>query len=592
MAQAQPLPARKLALSGAQLDRVRSEQVRAVYGQGVLGVLIVWLAGFILAGMFMRVGTIDRTALIAWLCVHSLQSLARTGLWFAYRRARPSVADWRPWARAFTVGALVGGLTWGFGALIMMEPGRFDHQLMVVLVICAVVYGAMAAFGSYLPAFYAFLFPAFIPLIAWISLQGDIEHAAFGALSVLWLPVVAVMSFNHSRAIEESLRLRYENVELLEDLKRQKDLAEQANVAKSRFLASASHDLRQPVHALGMFVGALRAAEISEPAQRLLRHVEGSVSALDTLFTSLLDISRLDADVVRPAPKAFPIQPLLDRIARDHEVEAAEKGLAITVVATSLIVRSDPVLLERIVRNIVSNAVRYTERGRILIGCRRRGRGLDIEIWDTGAGISTEAREDIFQEFYQVGNPGRDRSQGLGLGLAIVRRLTTLLDHRLSLQSTLGKGSVFRIGVPLAGAGDVAPEEDEDDVAPGDLAHGLILVIDDETAIQEAMTSLLESWGHTVITAGSGKEILAKVADCTQRPDLIISDYRLRDENGIAVIEELQSEFNHPIPAMLLTGDTAPDRLVEARASGFVLLHKPLSEARLRAAMAAMAAKT
>jgi CheY-like chemotaxis protein len=160
------------------------------------------------------------------------------------------------------------------------------------------------------------------------------------------------------------------------------------------------------------------------------------------------------------------------------------------------------------------------------------------------------------------------------------------------LQSTLGKGSVFRIGVPLAGAGDVAPEEDEDDVAPGDLAHGLILVIDDETAIQEAMTSLLESWGHTVITAGSGKEILAKVADCTQRPDLIISDYRLRDENGIAVIEELQSEFNHPIPAMLLTGDTAPDRLVEARASGFVLLHKPLSEARLRAAMAAMAAKT
>jgi signal transduction histidine kinase/CheY-like chemotaxis protein len=452
-----------------------------------------------------------------------------------------------------------------------------------------VVYGAMAAFGSYLPAFYAFLFPALVPVTVWALLQGDIEHVAFGAMSLLWLPVVAVMSFNHSRAIEESLRLRYENFDLLEDLKRQKELAEQANIAKSRFLASASHDLRQPVHALGMFVGALRAAEISEPAQRLLRHVEGSVSALDTLFTSLLDISRLDADVVRPAPAAFAIQPLLDRIARDHEVEAAEKGLRIAVVASTRVVRSDPVLLERIVRNIVSNAVRYTDEGRILIGCRRRGGDLDIEIWDTGAGISADAQEDIFQEFYQVGNPGRDRGQGLGLGLAIVRRLTNLLGHRLSLGSAPGKGSVFRIGAPLAKPEDVALDE-EDETALGDLAHGLILVVDDETAIQEAMKSLLESWGHTVITAGSGEEMLAKVVDCTQRPDLIISDYRLRDDNGIAVIEQLQSEFNHAIPAMLLTGDTAPDRLAEARESGFVLLHKPLSEARLRAAMAAMAA--
>lgn len=587
MAQTASFPQGRLAL-GEPLDRVRSEQIRAVYGNGVLGVVIVWLVGFILAGMFLRLGTIGRPALIAWLCVLSLQSIVRAGLWFAFRRARPAVAHWRPWAWTFTAGALIGGCTWGVGALIMMDPGHFDRQLMVVLVICAVVYGAMAAFGSYLPAFYAFLFPALLPVTLWALLQGDIEHMAFGAMSLLWLPVVAVMSFNHSRAIEESLRLRYENFDLLEDLKRQKELAEQANVAKSRFLASASHDLRQPVHALGMFVGALRAADISEPAQRLLKHVEGSVSALDTLFTSLLDISRLDADVVRPAPKAFAIQPLLDRIARDHEVEADEKGLTIDVAATSLIVRSDPVLLERIIRNIVSNAVRYTDEGRILIGCRRRGQRLDIEIWDTGAGISAEAREDIFQEFYQVGNPGRDRSQGLGLGLAIVRRLTTLLDHRLSLQSAPGKGSVFRIGVPLASAGDVALDEEEE-AAPGDLAHGLILVIDDETAIQEAMKSLLESWGHTVITAGSGDEILAKAADCTQRPDLIISDYRLRDDNGIAVIEQLQSEFNHAIPAMLLTGDTAPDRLAEARASGFILLHKPLSEARLRAAMAAMA---
>jgi CheY-like chemotaxis protein len=238
-----------------------------------------------------------------------------------------------------------------------------------------------------------------------------------------------------------------------------------------------------------------------------------------------------------------------------------------------------------VARNIVSNAVRYTEKGRIVVGVRRKAGRARIEVWDTGPGIAANQRQDIFQEFFQIANPARDRTQGLGLGLAIVRRLTTLLDHPLILESWPGTGSVFKVEIPLATAEDLPAPEAAAPVAAG---PGLILVIDDEIAIQHAMSDLLQSWGHEVIAAGSGEEIIARIADCPRRPDLIICDYRLRGENGIAVIERLQSEFNDDIPAMLVTGDTGPDRLTEASESGLMLLHKPLPEARLRAAIGAM----
>jgi CheY-like chemotaxis protein/anti-sigma regulatory factor (Ser/Thr protein kinase) len=318
------------------------------------------------------------------------------------------------------------------------------------------------------------------------------------------------------------------------------------------------------------------------PARRLLGHIEGSVSALDGLFTSLLDISRLDAGVIQANIGVFRIQPLLERICRDHEGEAGQKGLALILMPSSAVVRSDPVLLERILRNIVSNALRYTVRGRVLVGCRRHGRTLAIEVWDTGVGIAEEDRECVFQEFYQVANPGRDRGQGLGLGLAIVRRLTQLLDHPLTLASRAGRGSMFRIAVPLAGPAERAEAGSAQEAQSG---QGLILVVDDELAIQEAMRSLLESWGHSVIVAGSGREMLERIVDCPSRPALIICDYRLHGEDGISVIQRLQQEFNDEIPAMLVTGDTAPGRLQEARESGFTLLHKPMSAERLRAAI-------
>ena len=241
--------------------------------------------------------------------------------------------------------------------------------------------------------------------------------------------------------------------------------------------------------------------------------------------------------------------------------------------------------MERIVRNLVSNAVRYTDHGRILVGCRRRGAAISLQVWDTGVGIAAAEQDRVFQEYYQLGNPERDRTKGLGLGLAIVRRLTDLIGCALTLRSTPGRGSCFEITVPLAQgpaeAAEAAPPEPS-----GALAQGLIVVVDDEQAIREAMSSLLTGWGHDVVAAGSGDEAIARLATCWARPDLLICDYRLRDrENGIAVIERLRAEYNADLPAMLITGDTAPDRLAEAQASGLLLLHKPVSNSRLRAAI-------
>jgi CheY-like chemotaxis protein len=205
-----------------------------------------------------------------------------------------------------------------------------------------------------------------------------------------------------------------------------------------------------------------------------------------------------------------------------------------------------------------------------------------VEVWDTGSGIPAAQTERIFEEFFQLHNPERDRSQGLGLGLAIVRRLAALLDHKLDLRSRPGSGSVFSITVPLAEAAGTAP------IVPATALarRGLIFVVDDEPAIQEGMRSLLAGWGHSVVCAGSGDDMLARAATCRHRPDVIICDYRLRgEETGLQVIERLREEYNDDIPALLITGDTAPDRLAEAVGSGLLLLHKPVANSRLRAAV-------
>jgi PAS domain S-box-containing protein len=374
-----------------------------------------------------------------------------------------------------------------------------------------------------------------------------------------------------------------------EELKRAKDDAERASVAKSKFLAAASHDLRQPVQALVFFASALATEVTTATAQPLLHDLSTSLDGLNVLLDSLLDVSRLDAGIVQPRLTNFSLATLLGRVQAEFGPLSADKRLTLKVLPTAAIVRSDPTLLERIVQNLLSNAIRYTVGGRILVGCRTRGQTLRIEVWDQGIGIPEDRVGDIFQEFYQIGNTERDRSQGLGLGLAIVKRLSALLDHPVQVRSVLGRGSVFRVDVPLIGfnRSDNIGFLSQADVPETRDGKGLVVVIDDEVIILRGLKVVLENWGYTVITATSEAETMIQLERRQHGPDLIIADYRLRlGRTGIQAIRNIRAHYgNRPIPSILITGDTDPDRLQEAEASGYRLLHKPVAPPLLRSVL-------
>ena len=361
-----------------------------------------------------------------------------------------------------------------------------------------------------------------------------------------------------------------------------------ANLAKSRFLATASHDLRQPLHALGLFVAQLHGRIRADERRRLMAGIDSALSAMNELFNALLDVSKLDAGVLNPNLAAFPVAQLLKQVETTFAGAAREKGLFLRVVANGAWVRSDFILLERIVFNLVSNAVRYTNKGGLLVGCRRRGERLRIEVWDTGPGIPADRHQHIFGEFYRLGEPDHDQRGGLGLGLAIVDRLSRLLDHPVGLTSTLGKGSCFSVSVPTADGRDETARPAASVAARLDASDGkLVVVIDDDPLVLEGMVGLFRSWGCRVVTGSTDRAALAGLAEYGHPPDVIISDYHLRDgKTGIEAITELRTALSAPIPAFLMSGDTDPGPLQDATANGYPLLHKPVSPMALRSALA------
>jgi signal transduction histidine kinase/ActR/RegA family two-component response regulator len=571
--------------SSDSTNRLRAEQVKTLFKNVAPGVLGAGAGNIVLEIILVHLNSISAVSGVIWFLFMMLCVSAHLCLLYLYRKAQPDEHNWKPWATVFTAISFLEGAGWGWASVFLNDSHRVDIQLIIVNVTLVVATGAIPAFGSYFPAFIALFIPASFPYMILAIVTPDPVLRTTGFLMPVFIITMGALGIQTARNFKELVELRIKSGELAGQLQIQKELAEQANVAKSHFLAAASHDLRQPVHAIGLFVGALRAVQLPSEALRLLQQIDTSVAALDSLFSALLDISRLDAGVVEVRKQSFMIQPLLNRICNDYVEMAKAKSISVVRRPCSARVLTDPILLERIIRNLVSNAVRYTRRGRIVVGCRRSAGAIRVEVWDTGVGIPKALQERVFQEYFQLENPERDREKGLGLGLAIVRRLVNLLDCPLSLRSGPGRGSCFSVTLPRA-LDAHAPLEAQKENETQEKGRGLIAVIDDEAPIREAMATLLNGWGYTVVSAGSGDEILRKLATCPVRPDLIISDYRLRaNENGIEVIGNLQSEFNEAIPAMLITGDTARERLEEAKASGLVLLHKPVANSKLRAAI-------
>ncbi|MBI2769386.1 MAG: hybrid sensor histidine kinase/response regulator [Burkholderiales bacterium] len=563
---------------------VLHEQVKGQYGGMRPSYLGSAIAATVYAGIVY--GLVDSWKLALWLAAVYVQAGGRALLRRAYLRHAPRPQDAARWGRYALAGSTASGVLWGCMGLFLMVPGRFDYQAYAVLFIVAIGANSVFASASYLPAFYGFFYPATVPIILRLMADGGSIQQILGWSSVMYLPPMTIFAHFINRTIRDSHRLRFENLGLIEELKRQKNAADQANIAKSRFLAAASHDLRQPLHAIELFVKALHQQALPEAATGLLLYLERSVSAMRGLFDALLDISRLDAGVVEPEIRETALAPLLERIAQDARAMAEGRPVSVTLVATQAWVHTDAVLLAVVLSNLVANAVRYTPQGRVVLGCRRHGGELAVEVWDTGLGIPANRLDDIFQEYVQLGNPERDRSKGLGLGLAIVKRLCSLLGHRVEVQSWPGRGSRFRVLMPLSarrGAPEPAPLRPQ----PNEDGGGrLVVVIDDEGDIRNAMAALLTGWGFRPVVAGSAADAMALLAAEPLVPALLVSDYRLAgDSNGIDAINELRLQYNQDLPGILITGDTDPVRIAQAQASGLPVLHKPVQTERLRQLM-------
>ncbi|MFN3716562.1 MAG: ATP-binding protein [Thiobacillus sp.] len=558
--------------------RVLDEQVHALY-QGLPPIIAVHLlvGGVMVATLW---AVFPGPGLRFWSAGMLAMLLGRAALYWHYRQHAHDDIALRH-SRYFVMGAALSGLLWGIAGVAFFAP-TLEYRLFVLFILVGMGAGAVSSLTAYMPAFLAYFPISLLPIALRMLLTDEPVTIGLGLMALAYVVALTFFARSISRSLAETWRLRFENIDLVCELSAQKLEAEQANLAKSRFLAAASHDLRQPLHALNLYVSLLDDARDMPRVRELSARIGQSVGTLQNLFGALLDISKLEAGTLVPEQESFSLHAMLDRLTNDFAVEATHRRLQLDIVRCREVVRTDPALLEQILRNYLSNALRYTRQGQVNLNATRMDDQVRIEVSDTGIGIDQAQAGRIFEEFYQVKVPGRDSGEGLGLGLAIVARVARLLKLRIGVHSEPGKGSTFFVEVPAGDPDAVMPMHD----APQDIAPALdrpvrILLIDDDPGIRESTQATLQNWGHPVITAASLPDALNRLADGA--PDGIIVDYRLGvGQTGIDALIELEKRFG-PRPAVVITGDVAGAPMRELMASGRQWLHKPVAPAKLRA---------
>lgn len=573
----------------SQSSRIEAEQIRLVYRQ----LPTVLLSNVVMAGAtaYAVWDFVDRRLIVPWAVVIMLMVSARVVLARHFSRAASrsedvDAADMRRWGHRFVIGSACGGLLWGGGVTAFYAQVPFEYQLYLIFIVVAMVSGSITSLTAYMPAFYAYMPITVAPIVLYILTRGGAPNIAQGIMALLCLVVLTLFGRTIGRSLLESLRLRFENLELLQALNRQKEAAEQANLAKSKFLTAASHDLRQPLHALSMYASALADRNVDSQMHGMVDGIASAASSMERLLNALLDISALDAGVIEPQRFSFRLDGVIGRIVADLRPVAAAKKIAIEAPPTQAVVLSDAALLERIVRNYLANAVRYTHEGEVKLVCTSDGDCIRIDVIDTGTGIEAKYHEEIFREFHQLQNPARDRSKGLGLGLAIVERIARLLDHRIGMQSAPRKGSTFSVWVPQ---GDPAAAFKADELRQlretRFRSEGTrVLLLDDDPEGRDALAALLSTWGCEVHAFADQDEVDRWLSLAQDPPHVLIVDYRLRDGlSGIDALATLQRRLPECIPALIITGDIAAEQLREVAASGSPVLHKPVAPQKLRA---------
>lgn len=562
---------------------IRVEQIKTLYESIASLVVINLVVSTALVYVFWDV--VDHDWLVLWMATMLVMLCTRVAIYLSFKR-RFDVSKLKRYQTFLIMGSASAGVIWGTGGLIMFVAGQLEYQLLILLSLLAMAAGSAFSLSIYLPAYFAFVPVMLAPITLRLLLSGDTIHTALASVTIVFLIAQTVFNVKINRSLSSAMELRFENLDLIEQLKEQKAEAEEANSAKSRFLAAASHDLRQPLYALTLFVSALEERISSEDDLEITSKIKRSADSLQSLFEALLDISKLDAGTVDVQKADFDLQPMYRRLSAEFDPQLAQRNVTITWPTDNFAVRSEPALLEQILRNYVANAIRYTKAGEINVASEPSDNGVKISISDTGIGISPEDQEVIFEEFYQLGNPERDRQNGLGLGLSIVQRAAQLLDHKIEVVSQVDQGSTFSVTVEAATQSGELESVANNPTSRSTFisAQPLIVVIDDEESIRDGMEQLLRSWGCEVILGANTNDVIGQLSAEQRKPDGIISDYRLRDaQTGVDAVGSINTACNSTIPALIVTGDTENQLQIDLKAKGYQVLHKPVPPAKLRA---------
>ncbi len=543
--------------------------------------------------------------LVPWAGAFVAMCLVRALVIARFRRAVPRTrAQWLAWQLRSNLGTLVAAALWGATGWIFYGLGSEQQQATGLIVIVYTFAVAAIPVLSTQPRLYiAYASLCLLPLVLRIARVGDVYSYQLAGELVLIISLSAVLANSYRQALQRAIDLKVQADELAAQLRVEtlaaegaRREAEIANRAKTQFFTAASHDLRQPLHAMGLFAEALRQRVHEPEVAQLVNSINESVDALEGLFSELLDITRIDSGVIEVHPQHFQVGDILRKLRLHFEPSAFEKGLSLRLRGGGRAVFADPLLVERVLRNLVSNAIRYTNDGTVLVGCRQRGDRVLLQVWDTGLGIRLDEQARIFDEFYQVPNTPKvspDQRKGLGLGLAIVKRLADLMGAPLTLRSTPGRGTVFTLELPLGRA----PRPSALLSVPGGkgplgitLAGRRIVIVEDEPAVRAGLEVLLAGWGAQIdaFESVAASRAWAERSDpAVVKPDLLIVDYRLEEGlNGVDAITALRARFGAAIPAILVTGSTMTGHDQEAHDHNFHLLIKPVVPNKLRAMIA------
>ena len=567
-------------------------------------------------------GIAPAALMLPWLGAFVLMVLARFLVWQAFKRASPNtLADWSRWLLRSNIGTLVAGAFWGFtGWAFYVEGSGLQQTGLIVIVYTFCVVGIPVL--SIQPRIYlVFAALSFVPMVVRIASVGDSYSYQLAGELVLIISFTIILARTYRQALRRAIDLKVQANELLVQLRIEKQAAEAArqeaevaNRAKTQFFTAASHDLRQPLHAMGLFAEALRQRvhRPAGPAQgptpeggarsvvddpevaQLVNSINESVDALEGLFSELLDITRIDNGGVEVHEQHFLVGDILRKLRLNFEPTAFEKGLSLRFRSGERVVFADPLLVERVLRNLVSNAIRYTNDGSVLVSCRQRGERILLQVWDTGIGIRESERARIFEEFYQVPNTGvvsPEQRKGLGLGLAIVKRLADLMHAALSVRSQAGRGTVFTLELPVGKAPRALAQPVPGKGPVGITLEGrLVVIVEDEPAVRGGLEVLIKGWGASIASFDSvaASSTWARESDPDiVKPDLLIVDYRLEDGlNGVDAIKALRARFGAAVPAILVTGSTMTGHEMDAQRHNFHLLIKPVTPNKLRAMIA------